>query len=235
MNKKSTLLIPLFSLLLLSAVSFVQPNNLVVHAQETEQTETASGSATFENIKKIIKENIENSKVKGAIDNLLNRRVALIGEVSRVTGETITITNRLGTRIIPISEAIAITKAGKSVEISDIAVENWVTVLGRTVDDTFSPVFVDISTESLRPKPQYVGIGTITEITNTTLTILPRSGESEKTIKLVRNTTYEDQAGEEINLSQLTEDITVLVTGFELESGVEALTVRSLATISEDQ
>ncbi len=206
-------------------------------AVETTTTKTpddeATQSASLENIKKIIKDNIENSKVKGAIDNLLNRKVALLGEVTRVTDETITISNRLGTRIIPLAANLSITKDGKEIKVTDIAVENWVTILGKIKDDDFSPSFIFVSTESLQPKTQYIKIGTITKVSKTSITIKPRSDETEKEIFVTKTTSFEDLNGVAMKLTDLSEDITVLVSGHETETKVEATTIRSLAPITE--
>lgn len=203
-----------------------------VYAQETNTKNEATQSASFENIKQIIKENIANSKVKGAIDNLLNRKIAIIGQVSRITDETVTITNRLGTRIIPLEDAISILKDGKPIQSSEIAVENWVTVLGKIKDDDFSPVFVYVYTKSLLPKTQFVRIGTITQLTRNSITITPRSGEADTIITITQTTDFEDLSGAEITLADLSEDLTVLVSGVEAESKVEATTIRSLAPIT---
>ncbi|GIK83487.1 MAG: hypothetical protein BroJett025_01090 [Patescibacteria group bacterium] len=222
-----------FGLIALLFLSLTQISivSIPVFAQETEDESTQS--ASFENIKKIIKENIENSKVKGAIDNLLNRKVALFGQIIRVTGETITITNRLGSRIIPLDETLTITRDGKLIKSEDIAVENWVTILGRIKDDDFSPVFLYVYTKSLLPKPQYVRIGTITAVTKNSITIKPRSDEAETTISIVKTTEFEDLTGTEISFSDLSEDLTVLVSGYNIESKIEASTIRSLAPLAE--
>ena len=201
-----------------------------VYAQEKESTQSAS----LENIKKIIKENISKGTVRGAIDNLLNRRTAIIGEVTRVTDETITITNATGTRIIPTDQTLLITREEKEIQKSEIAVENWATVLGKLTDDTFSPVFLYIHTKSILPKTQYVTIGTITEITKNTITLIPRSQPEEKTITIVTTTDFETLDGSPAALKDLSEDITVLVSGYETDSKIEAATIRSLAPVVED-
>jgi hypothetical protein len=221
------------SLLILVMLMAIHP---FAYAQETEAEATqASNSATLENIKQIIKDNLTSGAVRGAIDNLLNRKTAIYGEVTRVTGETISIAHRLGTRIIPVNEAFLISKDDKEITISDIAVENWVTILGRIKDDNFSPVFIYVYNESLLPKSQYVELGTITNITNKSINILPRSNQTEQTITILNSTQFEDVDGDEISLSDLSEDITVLVSGHSSNTAVEALTIRSLAPISDNE
>ncbi len=226
--------ISISTLILLNVVAFslIKPCFAVGATVEIPEDD-ATQSASFENIKKIIKENIANSKVRGAIDNLLNRKVALLGEVSRVTDETITISNRLGTKIIPLAENLSISRDGKEVKVADIAVENWVTILGRIKNDDFSPSFIMVSTESLQPKTQYIKIGTITKVSKTSITIKPRSDETEKEIFVTKTTSFEDLNGVEMKLTDLSQDITVLVSGHDTQAKVEATTIRSLAPLNE--
>jgi hypothetical protein len=230
--KKITLLFILSFTLLTCALA---PSAIHAQALTDSETEEASGSSSIESIKKIIKENLNSGLVQGAIENLINRKVAMIGEVSRVTDETITLTNRLGTRIIPVSDVLSITKDGKDLSVTDIAVENWILVLGKIKDDNFTPIFIEVSAKSFRPKNQFVTIGTVTDITATTITIDPRSSDSEKEIKLVKGTTFEGVDGEEINKSLLSEDITVLISGYIEDESMEAATVHSLAVIETDE
>lgn len=223
----TTLLLNLFMFILSKPIFAVESTTTPTSKDEATQ------SASLENIKKIIKDNIENSKVKGAIDNLLNRKIAILGQVSRVTDETITISNRLGTRIIPLAENLSILRDEKEIKITDIAVENWVTILGKIKDDDFSPSFIYVSTTSLQPKTQYIKIGTITAVSKTSITIKPRSNEAEKEISVTKTTSFEDLNGVAIELADLSEDVTVLVSGHETETKVEATTIRSLAPVAE--
>jgi hypothetical protein len=202
------------------------------YAQEADKE--SSNSASMDSIKKIIKDNLSSGVVQGAIDNLLNKKIATIGEVTRVTDETITINDRSGVRIIPIQDTHSISKADKEIEVSDIAVENWVTVLGKLKDDNFSPVFIYVHTKSLLPKRQVVYIGTITDITKNTIKINPRSGEKETTINILKSTDFEDLNGVEVSLSDLEEDITILVSGHnDDDDEISALTIKSLAPIAD--
>ena len=151
------------------------------------------------------------------------------------TDETITISSRLGNRISPIDQTISITRDGKEIKITDVAVENWVTILGRTQNDTFTPVFMFVHAKSIQPKNQYVGIGTVTGITKNSLTLQPRSQAEEKTITITTKTVIEQPDGEELELSDISEDIAVLITGYETETTTEAVTIRLLAQPDQDE
>jgi len=193
----------------------------------------ASDSA--KNEKKLdIKKLLSVTGVKNVLGLSSEKKEALIGEVTRVTDETVTINSRQGTRIIPLENTQSITKDDKEIKITDIAVENWVTVLGKIVDDNFTPIFLNVYSKSILPKNQYVSIGTITDITKNTITITPRSGSDDETINILNTTDFEDINGSQISLNDFEEDITILVSGTEEESKIEALTIRSLVPILDD-
>lgn len=217
-------------ILLCSLVRLTTQN---VQAQKATATPSAQAtdSATIQGIKKIIQENISSEKVMGAIDNLLNKNVGLIGKVTRITDSAISLSNQSGTKILPLDSSIVITKENKPIGITDIAVDNWVTVLGKMDDTTLVPKFIFVSTKDLRPKTQFITIGTITKIEKNSITVLPRSGGEEKVVTLVKTTKYEDADGETIKLATFTNDVTVLITGYVAETGIEAATIRSLATL----
>jgi hypothetical protein len=213
-----------------SGVQALQTTNST--AQET--SETATTSATTQELKKRIEKIVEEKReqVKGVIDRLTSEKRARIGEVQRITDETITISHTAGTSIIPLSERVKLIKDDKPVAVSDVSVGNWVVVMGSQERTQIDPEYVIISTESLRPRSHIVLIGSITEISRTSLTLQPRSeGESPKTMTLVKNTTYQAANGTVAQFSEFSEDITVLVTGFITETGIEASTVRSLAPV----
>ncbi len=221
--KNSNLKLLIFLLLFFGASCITVTTS---YAQTSEATESASAEKKLD-----IKQLLTINGVKNVLGLSSEKKEAVLGEVARVTDETITLNTRKGTRIIPIDNAISITKDNKKIELTEVAVENWVTVLGKIVDDTFSPVFFYVYTESLLPKTQYVAVGTITEISKTSITIIPRSGTDEKVITVSKNTAFEDLNGVEITLNDLEEDITVLISGHENESKVDALTIRSLAPV----
>lgn len=222
--------------LLLSMIAFLSILAVVtptIHAQKATATPSAQAtdSATIQGIKKIIQENISSDKVMGAIDNLINKNVGMIGKVTRITDSAISLSNQSGTKILPIDQSITITKDNKEIGVTDIAVDNWVTVLGKEDDNTLTPKFIFVSTKDLRPRTQFTSIATITKIEKNSITVLPRSGGEERVITLVKATKYEDASGETIKVTTLTNDVTVLITGYVTDTGIEAATIRSLATL----
>jgi hypothetical protein len=194
---------------------------------------SASPDVVNEELSKRIKKKLEEKRdqVKGVLDSLLSDKRAMIGEVSRITDDAITIQHQTGTTIIPLSKQVTLLKNNKTIAIDEIAVGNWATVLGHRERNTIEPEFVLISTESLLPKQQIVLLGSITKESKNSLTIQPRGDEAEKTVSLTRSTVVQSANGEAATAANLSTEITVLISGYISENGIEARTIRSLAEL----
>lgn len=185
-----------------------------------------------ERIEKIVDEKRE--QVAGALDELANQRRGFIGEVQRVSAETLTIKTNKSTQILPITPNVSITKAGKVIPIDDIAVGDWAIVIGRIVDDEFQLERLLISSTTLRPQPQAVALGTLSALTRTTATVQPRNGEPATQFNLVRTTQYQDVEGNEVRLADVEEDMQVLAVGVNTNQGLEARVIRVLVPLADD-
>ena len=233
MSKLSPASLLLLPLITAGIVVGVLTTPTVVTAQsESEETPKASESAATEELKKRIEKIVEEKReqVKGVIDKLTAEKRAMIGEVQRVTDETLTIQSSSGTAILPL-ENVALLKNDRPLAIDDVAVGNWVTVIGSREKNSVQPDFIFVSSKSLQPKPQVVLIGTITQVSRSTLTVQPRAKETAKTIRVTSATDIQTPDGEAAALSDLANDLTILVAGFATEENVEASTIRSLAPL----
>ncbi|MFZ1721906.1 MAG: hypothetical protein WAU07_05375 [Microgenomates group bacterium] len=185
---------------------------------------------TIDEIKKRIEKN--RSRVQGTIDELLGKRRGFIGEIRRVTGESITVENGDGTTIIALSESLTLVKDGDALEVDDIAVGNWAIVMGSVQDSTsIEPQFVEVYDETLEPDPKSVTLGTITEISAKEITIVSRSTNEELTFDIVTTTDFQNADGSEIKRTDFEEDMNCLITGSLADETIEALTIRSLAPL----
>jgi hypothetical protein len=226
--KKQLILIT--SLCLLYWVSF--SSAIVTKAQEA----TSSGSPTpaettvqlKERIQRIVEENSD--QIKGVIDQLSYQKRGFIGRVERVTQESLTLENRKGTQIISIDEKVTLLKSNQEISIDDVAVDDWLVVMGVIEDDTFSPKRILVSSTSLRPKNHFVIIGTITDQSNGELNLLSRQSE-ELSFDINKKTQYQDQDGETGSSKEFIKDLQVLVVGYEDDSGKNATTIRSLVSL----
>jgi hypothetical protein len=211
------------------ATNATEPQSSLSQTDDQEN----EGSESVQGIRSIIQRGLQNDRIKGVIDNLMGKKTAMIGEVSRLTDETITIQGRMGARILALGDSVSIIKNRQEIEVSDIAVENWLTVLGEIRNDEFNPRFIFVSEENLRPKSQFVSVGNITKINNNQLTIELRSTGESRNINLNSSTKYRDLDNDEIRLTNLEEAMSVLVTGHETDNGITGLTIKALVGISE--
>jgi hypothetical protein len=230
----------MISLLLTSglfmALAMVAPTRLV--AQTASASASPSGSPTLtettqrlrERIEKIVEE--KRDQVEGALDELATQRRGFIGEIQRVSSETLTVKTNKSTQILPLTPTTGITKAGKTIPVDDIAVGDWAIVIGRIVDDEFQLDRLVISSASLRPPSQAVVLGTLSAITRSTATVQPRNQEAATQFNLVKTTTYQDIEGNSIRLTDIKADTQILAVGVNTDKGVEARVIRVLVPLA---
>lgn len=177
----------------------------------------------------------QSEKIKGVLDELGSRKKGMVGEVQRVSETSITIKTNKATQIIAMSPNTKINKGTRGIDIDDIAVGEWAIVVSSEEDDTLVPELVNISTVSLRPNPQIVTLGSVTSINalRTQLTVQTRAESEEKTFVLNRNTQYEDVNGNPAKVTNLSEDVQVLVVAQEESDGVIVSRVRLLVPLTQ--
>ncbi|NCN03805.1 MAG: hypothetical protein GW942_01880 [Candidatus Pacebacteria bacterium] len=204
-----------------------------VQAEESVVLDASLSSKTTQKLKERIEKIVEEKKdqIKGIIDNLDSTKQGFIGEVSRISEEAITIKTNKSTRILPITTEVELLQDGEQVELSDIAVENWLLVMGIIEDDTFNPIRILVSDKSLRPLPSYITIGSISSIEKSELIVIPRSGEEETSVSLDNETIYEDLNGEEIERIDIEEDTQALIVALDDEGEKIAKRVRILTVL----
>ena len=216
----------------------------------TETNETNDPETTKnlqERIERIIKERRE--QIKGALSEIDTQRRGVIGEIQRVTEDSLTIRSQIGTEIIPLTNTvypISILKDGEAISFDEIAVGNWLLALGTIEDDTFQPIRLLVSDDSLRPRTRSVSIGTISDLGRTTIEIENRSGTGVSTYTTNQSTEYQDLEGEEITRADLDETMQAVVAGIvdsdtndDNTTGSDtertALLVRVLTTVQNDE
>jgi hypothetical protein len=219
----------IFFTLSLLLLSFASP----VAAQEEASTSGSPSPAETtqelkERIQRIVEEKSE--QIKGVIDQLSQQKRGFIGQVERVTEESLTITNSKGTEIIPFDEEVTLLKANQEISVDDIAVDDWVVVMGLIIDDTFTPKRILVSSVSLRPKNHLVTLGTIIDQSSKEITVLSRQNE-EINFKVTTKTKYQDRSGEAVRSSEFAEDIQVLIIANEDDDGKNASIIRSLVSL----
>jgi len=236
--------------MVISGICFsIAANKNVVSAQEANQKtsqeadqevkpSTATSAATTEKLKERIEKIVEEKRdqIKGVLSAIDQQQRGTIGNVTRVSEESVTIKTRKTTEIIALNEDVQIEKDGDEIAVDEIAVDDWLVVLGLIEDDTFSPKRVLVSSDSLRPATPVVALGSIDSIERSEISILPRSDENTFSIATSTTTQYQDLNGDEIDRTDLNEEMQALVVGSEDEDGEKtAHIIRVLAVINDDE
>lgn len=205
---------------------------------ETSTDSATEDKQTIDTIKKRLEKVVEQERVQGDVD-VQPRKYGFVGEVVRVSEETITISNHTSTTIIPLKEVV-ILRGRKQIELSEVTVGAWTTVMGyMDGENTFQPKALVVSAESLRPAPKIVRLGTVIRIDAKTIEVNPRSSKlDEQTFLLNSKTIYQDADGSAATRFEFETDSAVLVVGQETESAAgvmekTAAVVRSLAPLEK--
>lgn len=179
-----------------------------------------------ERIERIVEEKRE--QVKGALDQLRTRRRGIVGEVTRVSAETITVKTSRTTIILPLNKDVSMVKGKKPISVDGVAVGDWIVAIGSEPEDDFVPEHLVIVTTSLRPAPRTITLGTVESVTKTQVVVTPRAGGEAKTYTLGKNTLYQDATGTKVALKDVTANAAVLVIGTTNDDNVTTATLVQL-------
>ena len=209
-NTRDKIIIALFFVML----GLISTQLILAQADDTEIESEASPSTT-----QALKDRIEKKAEEDLIDTQQTnnqtdqKKKAIVGQIERVSEESLTLLNSKGTQIIPVDEATQVTKAGKTIELADIAIEESAIVLGFVQEESFQPMKIIITEEKLLPNPQKIIIGSLVKISSSQLIICSRGTQEEIAFNLTASTRFEDGAGGEISRSALFEEVQLLVAG----------------------
>ncbi len=179
-----------------------------------------------ERIERIVEEKRE--QVKGALDQLRTRRRGIVGEVTRVSAETITVKTSRTTVILPLNKDVSMVKGKKPISVDDVAVGDWIVAIGSEPEDDFVPEHLVIVSTSLRPVPRVITLGNVESVTKTQVVVSPRAGGEARTYTLGKNTVYQDSTGNKVALKDITTSMSVLVIGTTNDANVTTATLVQL-------
>lgn len=192
-----------------------------------------ASDSTIQNIKAILKKKAD--QIQGEISDLSYQKRGFIGEITRVTEETLTIKNKKGTQIIPLTDDLKLIKKNEEIITEDIAVGDWVTIMGLVENDTFAPKKIYISSTSLQPNDHFIMLGTVEEISSKSLTFKSRSQEVTQDLIINTKTDFQDNQGEDAFLKDFDENMQALLIGYEDEDGKIVTKLRALAPFDKEQ
>jgi hypothetical protein len=210
-----------------------------ISAQEPEAeqaTQSAAPSETTQNLKERIERVVKDKQdqIKGVIDNLSTPQRGFIGQVQRVSQEALTVRNPKGVHIIPINSQVEIDKAGDTISIDEVAVDEWALIMGQVEDNTFVPKRIEISTQTLRPRTYAVVLGSVSDISASSITVLPRSKDETVSYSLRTSTDYQDLEGSPLTRTNITEGMQILLVGYQDDDENVATTIQALITADDN-
>jgi hypothetical protein len=205
-------------------------------AQDTNEpspTEAPTDQSIEDKLREILIK--QAGKVESVLGELTNQRRGFVGQVTRVSEETLGLDVQGETRIVPLDDQVSLLRAGVATTAEKIEIGSWALVLGLMNGDSFTPKEITFSTVSPLPKPQVVHLGSIKDIKATSLDFQARGQEEIITTDLTRNTVYQDNTGEEVDLDQFVEDDQVLLVGYKEESDTIVTVIRALAPFTRGE
>lgn len=223
------------ALLLLTFLAL--PYNKALAQEGTEATQAAQEEQSTKNLKTRIEKVVQEKReqIKGVIEKITLQKRGFIGEVQRISAESLTVKNSKGVEILAVDpDEVEILKNNKSINIDDIAIENWVVIMGLQDKDTFVVKRILVSDKSLSNKEYFVILGTVKSITSSKVNVDPRNDEQTISYKIGSSIDYQDLNGNEIENSQIEEESQALVVGYKTDDGNIATTIRSLAVIVQE-
>jgi len=188
-----------------------------------------SSQAATESLKDRIDRILETRQEKlKDLEQAGQRRRIFIGEVLRITEKTVTLHNRRGNQSFTVGPEVVLSKAGKAATIDDIAIGDWISVIGFSDKETIQPQLVIISTTSLDPSEVDTAIGTIKSISKTQVVVTkPTNGDD--TFVTTKTTQYVNAAGDTIKRENLQTETQAIVVSKSGDTQNTALTIKSLA------
>ncbi len=211
--------------LLLTAVLMIVPS---LQAQEVESVQENASNTTDtlrERIEKIVEQQREN------VETVLSgsdRRRGFVAQVIRVSQETLTVDSRGINRVVALAEA-ELMEGDEAIEPDEIAIDDWVLVLGLNNNDVFTPKKITLLSASPRPNQHLVQLGAIKEINTRSMDFQARGQEEVAAVSLTNQTEYQNNQGEEAELEDFLEDDQVLLIGYLDEDETIVTVIRALA------
>lgn len=226
-----------FILTLLMCLTYIPVYSTVSAQTASPGAGDASDSATTEELRKRIERVVyeRREQIKGVVEDLLGKKGAYIGEISRISEEAITVKYNDIPSIIPLTDSLVILQGTTPLSIDKIEVGNWAVVVGTRSDNSIEPEYVLVSDTTLRPQTQLVKLAAIKSINRSQLVLIPRGSQEEQKATILKNTKFQDMNGDAAVVRDFDVDLNVLVTAVQGKDGWELKTVRSLAPLSEDK
>ncbi len=175
-------------------------------AQAQTESATSPSAELREIIRQRIEETIQDKKSNGP------KYIGTLGTISKVSSSTFSFIDTLGReRTVELTSNTTLLIDGDSAELSDVSINAGVVIMGTALDEVLINAKRILVQEKDFSETREVFLGTITEKTNSKITVTTRGTGEALDLALLRTTTYEDLIGESITLATVQEDQSVLI------------------------
>lgn len=231
MKKITILILSLVVALAITAKVFAQTPSVIPSPTAVSTPSPATTENLRDRIEKIVQE--QKDKVQSLLGQAAVERQGFIGQVVRVSQETVTLDNHGTTRVVPL-DGVTLLQGTAPVKPETIEIGSWALVLGLKREDSFIPKKIVFSKTSLRPHPHVVYLGSLKAIKTSGVDIQPRGSQDTLTVTLTKATKFQNNAGTATKLSSFVEDDQVLLVGVQTDDTTTAATViRALAPFNK--
>lgn len=187
-----------------------------------------SDQQTTQNLKDRIDKVLEQRQHPGSTDQNGSKKRGIIGQIQRISEKTVTFKTHKGTESLTITPDVIILKDTSKASFDDLAVGDWVLLMGVMDKEVFQLRKLVISPTSLAPKPLVVSLGTLISSTKTQAAISTRPQSQSQIFVFAKNVIFEDREGTAIKREQLETETELLVVGLDEDTQKTGLIFHSL-------
>lgn len=202
---KSPQCLSIIVLLILVSAIIIKP----IFSAQAQTEKEASEESRILNIKKVI----QDKKVELGQNNQQtnHRKQAYLAQVKRVSAETLTVLNEQLSIVIPVCEELEIIKAEKTIALDQIEVDDWVVVYSILEEDAPKVVKIIVTDKDFSQTERKIMLGAIVEIYSSNLLFDSRTGETDLSFLLNKDTQYLDVNGDEITFNDFYPELQCLI------------------------
>lgn len=239
MNKKTWWFTSLKSLLVAATLLLTAPMPVSQSLAQSEPTPTPSIAPTEttnslrERIQNIVEQQKE--KVEAVLGEFTNQRRGFIGQVVRVSEETLALEIRGTTRIVPLTGGVLLTRNGAAIQPENIEVGSWAVVMGLMENDTFVAKRIIFTTASPRPNQPIVYLGSLKTLRRNGFDFQPRGQTDSIAITINTSSQFQDNTGETAQFNNFLADDQVLMIGYQSGENIVVTTLRALAPFTRGE
>ncbi len=225
---KLPLYLSLIALFVLINLLIVKPSHRT--QAQTENDKEASEESTISNLKKVFQDKTVELEQNNQQTN--HQKQAYLAQVKRVSAETLTVLNDQLSIVIPVAENFEIIKEDKTISLDQIEVDDWVLVYSILQENTAKVVRIVVTNKDFTKIERKIMLGAIVEIYPSNLLFDSRTGETNLTFLLDKDTQYLAADGEEITVKDFYPELQCLIIAKQKADGQwQTTSIKALAEI----